>query len=188
MGIRFLCPNGHKLNVKSFLAGKRAICPDCGAKVIVPDSPEQDFEPPQSTFDDGPVAQFGPSGVSSSVLLQVATNEVESLPQQDSAAALPKSIVMATNPALAARAPASATSNTAYELRRERTRRNQIWIAVSLLVVVILLAATFVWVLKREATQSPSATAPATKTTQTARASYMLFASGECSYSLTARI
>jgi hypothetical protein len=36
MGIRFLCPNGHKLNVKSELAGKRASCPDCGAKLIIP--------------------------------------------------------------------------------------------------------------------------------------------------------
>ncbi|MFP6667370.1 MAG: GYF domain-containing protein [Pirellulales bacterium] len=36
MGIRFYCPNGHKLNVKSFLAGKRGICPHCGAKVDIP--------------------------------------------------------------------------------------------------------------------------------------------------------
>ncbi len=36
MGIKFLCPNGHKLNVKTFLSGKRAICPKCGARVIVP--------------------------------------------------------------------------------------------------------------------------------------------------------
>lgn len=36
MGIKFRCPSGHKLNVKSFLSGKRAICPKCGAKVIVP--------------------------------------------------------------------------------------------------------------------------------------------------------
>jgi len=36
MGIRFVCPNGHKLNVKTFLAGKRGICPDCDAKFIVP--------------------------------------------------------------------------------------------------------------------------------------------------------
>jgi GYF domain 2 len=36
MGIRFLCPNGHKLNVKAFLAGKRGICPDCDAKFVVP--------------------------------------------------------------------------------------------------------------------------------------------------------
>ena len=36
MGIRFQCPNGHKINVKSFLAGKRALCPECGVKVVVP--------------------------------------------------------------------------------------------------------------------------------------------------------
>ena len=36
MGIRFHCPNGHKLNVKSFLAGKRGICPHCGVKVDIP--------------------------------------------------------------------------------------------------------------------------------------------------------
>jgi len=37
MGIRFYCPNGHKLNVKSFLAGKRGFCPDCGTKLLIPD-------------------------------------------------------------------------------------------------------------------------------------------------------
>ncbi len=37
MGIRFECPNGHRLNVKGFLAGKRGICPDCDARFIVPD-------------------------------------------------------------------------------------------------------------------------------------------------------
>jgi GYF domain 2 len=36
MGIRFECPNGHKLNVKTYLAGKRGICPDCGAKFVIP--------------------------------------------------------------------------------------------------------------------------------------------------------
>jgi hypothetical protein len=36
MGIKFLCPNGHKLHVKAFLSGKRAICPKCGARVLVP--------------------------------------------------------------------------------------------------------------------------------------------------------
>jgi hypothetical protein len=36
MGIRFLCPNGHKLNVKSFQAGKRGICPHCGARFTIP--------------------------------------------------------------------------------------------------------------------------------------------------------
>lgn len=36
MGIRFYCPNGHKLNVKAFQAGMRGICPYCGAKVQIP--------------------------------------------------------------------------------------------------------------------------------------------------------
>ena len=36
MGIRFLCPNGHKLNIKAYLAGKRGICPECDAKFIIP--------------------------------------------------------------------------------------------------------------------------------------------------------
>ncbi|QEG34041.1 DUF4339 domain-containing protein [Bythopirellula goksoeyrii] len=36
MGIRFFCPNGHKLNVKGFLAGKRGICPECDARFLVP--------------------------------------------------------------------------------------------------------------------------------------------------------
>jgi hypothetical protein len=42
MGIKFSCPNGHKLNVKTFLAGKRAICPKCGVRVIVPAVSESD--------------------------------------------------------------------------------------------------------------------------------------------------
>ena len=45
MGIRFRCPNGHKLNVKSFLAGKRGVCPDCG----------QTFRIPPDGTDDGDV-------------------------------------------------------------------------------------------------------------------------------------
>ena len=36
MGIRFQCPNGHKLNVKAELAGKRASCPECGVKLVIP--------------------------------------------------------------------------------------------------------------------------------------------------------
>lgn len=36
MGIRFYCPNGHKLNVKEFLAGQRGICPRCGVSVNIP--------------------------------------------------------------------------------------------------------------------------------------------------------
>lgn len=40
MGIKFHCPNGHKLNVKAFLAGKRGICPKCGTKMLIPTTSE----------------------------------------------------------------------------------------------------------------------------------------------------
>jgi hypothetical protein len=36
MGIRFYCPNGHRLHVKSFLAGKRGICPHCATRFRIP--------------------------------------------------------------------------------------------------------------------------------------------------------
>jgi hypothetical protein len=36
MGIRFYCPKGHKLNVKEFQAGRKAICPFCGEKTHIP--------------------------------------------------------------------------------------------------------------------------------------------------------
>jgi hypothetical protein len=36
MGIKFRCPNGHKLNVKSHLAGRRGVCPDCGTTFRIP--------------------------------------------------------------------------------------------------------------------------------------------------------
>jgi hypothetical protein len=36
MGIRFFCPNGHKLNVKEFQAGRKGICPFCGSKIQIP--------------------------------------------------------------------------------------------------------------------------------------------------------
>lgn len=46
MGIRFQCPNGHKLNVKADLAGKRASCPECGAKLVVPGPSTEPTKPP----------------------------------------------------------------------------------------------------------------------------------------------
>mgnify|MGYP003871068147 CR=1 FL=1 len=36
MGIRFYCPNGCKIHVKAFQAGKRGICPHCGCSVDIP--------------------------------------------------------------------------------------------------------------------------------------------------------
>lgn len=66
MGIRFCCPNGHRLHVKSFQAGKRGVCPQCGIKIEIPwesdpegdegakSSPTEDPAPPRSSPSDVP--------------------------------------------------------------------------------------------------------------------------------------
>ena len=36
MGIKFRCPNGHKLNVKNHQAGKKGYCPKCESQVDIP--------------------------------------------------------------------------------------------------------------------------------------------------------
>lgn len=51
MGIRFYCPNGHKVNVKEHQAGQRGLCPTCGVKIQIPwqstrpSSKEEDAQP-----------------------------------------------------------------------------------------------------------------------------------------------
>lgn len=78
MGIRFLCPNGHRLNVKEFLAGKRAICPHCGQRFYVPLQSMPTFrvapakhQPEAATGHHSPQLQFSntPSG-NGAVLVQ----------------------------------------------------------------------------------------------------------------------
>lgn len=36
MGIEAFCPNGHRINVKQSLAGRKGLCPTCGAKFRIP--------------------------------------------------------------------------------------------------------------------------------------------------------
>jgi len=75
MGIRFQCPNGHKLHVKAFLAGKRGICPECEARFIVPRESGvrvQSLSEPDSQ----------PAPVVSSAAQQAASSE-ESVPLAD---------------------------------------------------------------------------------------------------------
>jgi hypothetical protein len=64
MGIKFLCPNGHKLHVKAFLSGKKAICPKCGARVTVPG----EVSPVSTTAGDGSQQDSGQPGGAGDVL------------------------------------------------------------------------------------------------------------------------
>ncbi|MGD9634015.1 MAG: DUF4339 domain-containing protein [Pirellulales bacterium] len=60
MGIRFLCPNGHKLNVKAELAGKRGSCPECGAKLTIPAASASPQEAPAAAA--AVVVEAAPTG------------------------------------------------------------------------------------------------------------------------------
>ena len=63
MGIKFRCPNGHKLHVKSFLAGKKGVCPKCGIKVDVPAATNSD-DPDDAPTPPGGI-QLGPAPAAS---------------------------------------------------------------------------------------------------------------------------
>jgi hypothetical protein len=58
MGIRFHCPNGHKLNVKAFLAGKKGVCPKCGTRVRIPTASEPGLE--GSDLEEQEASSLGP--------------------------------------------------------------------------------------------------------------------------------
>jgi len=61
MGIRFNCPNGHKLNVKDFQAGLPGICPFCAAKMQIPlESTRQSSKSPEARPQGGAAANAPP--------------------------------------------------------------------------------------------------------------------------------
>jgi hypothetical protein len=116
MGIRFTCPNGHKLHVKSFLAGKRGVCPQCGEKILIPSSEEPRqvgaatppilgrIEPVVSIA--APVPSAGPftDTGSQSVIIAVADATVTNVPIMPAPVLAPPPIVAAF-PATAANGP-----------------------------------------------------------------------------------
>ena len=66
MGIRFYCPHGHKLNVKEFQAGRKGICPYCGAKIEIPTESTRKSAKQQRAergAAGGPVGEVSPSPV-----------------------------------------------------------------------------------------------------------------------------
>ncbi len=82
MGIRFYCPNGHKLHVKSFLAGKRGICPHCGVTV---DIPLTSTRPSSKELRRARQEQGGGSPGSAGQAQPAATAEIKDLSQQEQA-------------------------------------------------------------------------------------------------------
>ncbi|MEE8450862.1 MAG: DUF4339 domain-containing protein [Thermoguttaceae bacterium] len=87
MGIRFYCPNGHKLNVKEFQSGKKGICPFCGSRIEIPtestresskhakasNAPNHDARPPGQSETVPPTMPSSPTPVGSSAPMSAAT-------------------------------------------------------------------------------------------------------------------
>src|SRR5262245_55287368 len=75
MGIKFHCPNGHKLNVKSFLAGKKGVCPKCGTKLRIPTASEPGLGADDDA-DDSDAGKLSPglAGNGAAALAGVATS------------------------------------------------------------------------------------------------------------------
>ncbi|NIL97390.1 MAG: DUF4339 domain-containing protein [Planctomycetales bacterium] len=74
MGIRFYCPQGHKLNVKSFLAGKTGYCPHCNARVEIP---------LESTRQSSRIGKASPGSAHKEPLDDVPLAEVVTLPRPE---------------------------------------------------------------------------------------------------------
>lgn len=45
MGVVAFCPRGHRVKVKDALAGRKGICPECGARFRIPAATEVQAEP-----------------------------------------------------------------------------------------------------------------------------------------------
>jgi hypothetical protein len=158
MGIRFRCPSGHKLHVKAFLAGKRGVCPHCGARFVIPATEEA--EPAGGATQQNAYTSTGivaPSSVGSpSIIITVADERVAASPSNGESS----EIRLAEDflpPAAAQPQPATSSipigavdlAPAAWHVsRRKRERRKQFHMAIALLVTVILLALVLIWVLQ----------------------------------------
>jgi hypothetical protein len=185
MGIRFSCPNGHKLNVKTFLAGKRGVCPQCGAKFIIPapaegvsaamPQPVAVGQEPSVEIVVAPTANQVTNPVASpSVIIPVSESSIHEsgIPSQEFeleppappvAESLPNAIPPASVTGIPLSIPdtAEATAQPADMIRRDRMRRMQLLMSVLLLTLVLVLGGVLIWVLKREAANAPVEKEPA---------------------------
>ena len=177
MGIRFSCPNGHKLNVKDHLAGKRGICPSCRATFLIPIA-SQAREPAtvagESATATATSLHFSADATpgSKSVVIPVVDPAMRAAPGLSraagasaastvTAAETPRAAVFATDVAIPQRVAAGdipEASSARFIARRMRSRRNQTAIAIALLIAVILLAVVLMWVLSRGPEAIDSAT------------------------------
>jgi hypothetical protein len=168
MGIRFSCPNGHKLNVKETLAGRRGICPACGAKFVIPSA--GDAEPVTGPLAGGASASAQSAAANAaaapSIVIAVAdappatappiAPTAPASPAVRATAAVPPEAKSPEAPTIATNEPLFVTNPdnpvaavSKYTAHRMRSRRLQTTIAIVLLMAVLVLGIVLVWVLSR---------------------------------------
>jgi hypothetical protein len=184
MGIRISCPNGHKLNVKDHLAGKRGICPTCGATFVIPSASEPHAAPPTMMEGEAPALPTHPTSAAlagRSVVIPVVEHVVTAAPTMTppptpapsrsatvSAAAQASPVrqpaaPVAIQPEVRAGAPVE-HSSARFMAKRMRSRRNQTTLAIALLIAVVLLGVVLIWVLSRGPEAAVEAAAARTTT------------------------
>lgn len=97
MGIKFHCPKGHKLNVKSFLAGKKGVCPKCGAKMRIPTASEpaladSEVEEEEADPSQHPAKSNGSGAVAAPIVSAATTAEHGAAAADDPIAEAPAAI------------------------------------------------------------------------------------------------
>ena len=119
MGIRFFCPNGHKLNVKAFQAGRRGICPYCGAGVEIPAQstcrPGKKRRSPRMSRPDGPLEALIPTSPPTPLAMPGPADAPP--PQQAQFPVSPLNSLPMATPLAAPLAAASAPRNSPILLR-----------------------------------------------------------------------
>lgn len=110
MGIKFLCTQcGKKLNVKAFLAGKRAICPHCSHKIEIPP------EAAEHTIMTGvsPLAALKAAGGGAPAMAMPVTGAIPTKPSSPGHGGVPAGAAMRTaTPAMPI--PVQPATTTAY--------------------------------------------------------------------------
>lgn len=171
MGIRFSCPNGHNLNVKTFLAGKRGVCPQCGARFVIPGPSELrtsevgrngTLTESQTVGTISATAVHTPAvAASPSIIVSVADAKVS---DEASGAQSPANSSIVPVPPTPI-APLAAASPPPRVPRPGRRRQFQLMINVLLFLLVVVLAIVLFIVMRRQLSQQP-----AVKKTHTAAA------------------
>lgn len=101
MGIIAFCPQGHRVKVKDHLAGRKGICPECGARFRIPlesaDAPPSSPVPPEAAASAAaPAAVTSPGAPPATSPTGTPVARIVSL-DPELASTLPRAIPLATS-------------------------------------------------------------------------------------------